>query len=406
MRKLIIFLIINFLIVVQLHSERLNLWGGLHYSPQEFINIELIEHKAIDPPCYSARLSNPTLTKAGDLILTSDTDKSTSNRFVHLYKGINQPEDIYPEYRFKYFSTSGNYIVICKAHFNDIGERIKEIVKLIDSDQNEYWTLEEEEAKSHGSYRVSDLGITLIYDKKTYNFIWLDKMGDVINSYEIKTNPVPHISSSPGGDFFYIGIAKWESDMDEFYDPQRNIKGLHFPSDCGLIIFDKFGNLYNKIEFNNSRTVKTVTSSWSGKYAIAECSKIGKSQPLSFLLDVESGRIIREYDDIKLGYGVFSQDESTYVSEAWINYIIDTESGDILQHFHSTVSAISNKDTHICASMNYKSLIIFDYIAEKILYREDNMFSSVYNFDIQISGDSSELLIFTGHDCFKYHLSE
>ena len=175
------------------------------------------------------------------------------------------------------------------------------------------------------------------------------------------------------------------------------------PDQSRLYFFDSTGNLLNQIDLKYNKIRQDMSVSDDGDLVMFTCYKDwtkGRKLKYSYYLR-SNGTIVKEYEDLPIGSGKFSEDNSLYkiVDSA----IMDTETGDIISNIPGQGPAgISNKGANILAVYDSFNLRIINFETKELLYFKRFEYPGP-NY-IEVSGDGKEVIITMNNSFQKYRL--
>ncbi len=277
-------------------------------------------------------------------------------------------------------------------------------ITLRDENGNELWSKSKNGKFIERGFTLARNGISVMRDfDRGASLTWIDKQGNKVNSFPLEKYMSSYVTALKNGNLWMVNSR---FDSDEI--PASYVEN---PDQSKLFFFDSLGNmlnqidlkykfLYDELEYNEYRNRIVVTcyeelQNYTRKY-------------YSYFLDT-NGNIIKEYEDIAVAKGRFSEDGSYYLVDNRTDFIIDTDTGEILTTYRTNEpSAISNKSANILALFESGTLRIISLDTKEILFSK--FFELPVPSYIEISGEGSIITFIIGNTFHKYkqkfHLSK
>ena len=278
---------------------------------------------------------------------------------------------------------------------SDTGNKEK-YYTLYDVNGNELWSISAGGYYTYKTATTAPNGISLVskYDENC-SLAWLDLQGNVLNKFPVEKFKNISPRALADGEYWMVSSV---FDNDEI--PKNNVEN---PDQSRLYFFDSTGNLLNQIDLKYKKLFREMTVSDDEKLIMFTCYKDwtkGRSLYYSYYMK-SNGTIIKEYDNLHIGDGRFSEDNSLYKI---VDYaIMDAESGNIISNIPGQgPSATSNKGANILAIYDSHDLRIINFETKELLYEKRFKYPGP-NY-IEVSGDGKEIILTMRNSFQKYRL--
>lgn len=349
------------------------------------------------------------------LILLSFIIQLSSEEKITEKYWLNRPE-IYPNYELS--ETYPDYELVEKAPIEiapnekllrknknyHIKYEEKNIRTLYDESTNKILSLKPDVYKFEdiANVAVSENGITIFdsYEKRftpEYKTMikWIDKKGNVINTYDLKKNQ----RINP---YYLADKNSWLifTDFNDYYES--------YPSDLtinygGILVFDEYGNKALEINIPSEYDdFKGYTTYRTGELIVAsfydlnfKSSNSNPRHPHTIVFNINGGfsQVLQQISH----RGVFSEDNKLFHS---LRTLVDVTSGEVIFKSQFAYHAFpASKDSGIIAYIRNSEFRIMDYRNKKILlFTYDKSKATIYS----VSPDASEIIIHQKGYAYKY----
>ncbi len=265
-----------------------------------------------------------------------------------------------------------------------------QIRTLYDESNNQILSLKQDIYKfdEYADFAVSENGITVfngyekLYTPEFKTMIkWLDKKGNVINTYDLKMNQAIRANYIANKNSWLIFTEL--ADYEVIPDPTISYGGV--------LVFDEYGNktleLDIPLEYDNFDGYSTNKT---GELIVATFLKTKYSNnefryPHSVLFNIYDGYLQK----LQISYrGIFSENNELYHN---MRTLVDVTSGEVIFKSGSAYHAFpASKESGIIALIEYTYFKIIDYRKKKLLFMEfDKQKAKIYS----VSPDASEIII-------------
>jgi len=275
------------------------------------------------------------------------------------------------------------------------------IYTLVDSEGNSYWEINRD-SNYDFNFRLcaANNGIsTLSKDNIIY---WIDPDSTVINTLELEENVHGYSRPLKNGKYWFILKDMQSYEGDYYEDPDFKKE---------MIYTDKQSNVLIRKEFKYNDLYDRICISKNDNYLMFVCtdydSKTGQNKQ-SYLLRA-NGELIKEYEDIWLGNGSFSDDEKLFISDSRNSRILDVETGEFITYFNTYGdSRIANKGTDIFVNNDDNQVRVINYkTGEKLFSKKFNVPNRSYEVKwVSISGDAKTVKVAFNNHLYVYRMKE